>query len=282
MRAAVLLVVAAACSHYDPADELAHREYADPSLAIGAILADTAADQPRVFAVGEYHETPRAEPHRSAMSHFTDEILGALEPHAHDLVIESWIDMGCDDAAATVPGQIEAATERPLTTGDDIGHLFDEAIRDGVSLHGLSVTCLEQGSIVADDGQVDFFLLLELIAEKLGDTTRALLDTRDVTGVIVYGGAVHNDLYPAWPLDDLSYAAPLAQRLGGHVLEIDLVAPEAVAPMAQVRGETWFPLLARAAPGRTIVWRRAADSYVVILPAQTSAVAAIATVADRN
>lgn len=279
-------MVLAACTHYDPVDDLDHREYADTGMAIAGILAEAAPDEPRVFAVGEYHETLHAAPHRSAMSQFVGEVLGELEPHAHDLVIESWLDMGCEDAAATaVPGQVARATGRPASTGDDIERLFAEAERAGMGVHGLTVTCIEQGAVLGDDGQVDFWLLLQLITEKLGDTTRALLDQRDPrdkTGVIVYGGALHNDLYPAWPLDDLSYAEPLSRALGGHVLEIDLVAPEAVAPMAAVRGERWFPLLARAAPGRTIVWQRGVDSYVVILPAQSTAVEAVAAVAERD
>jgi len=52
--------------------------------------------------------------------------------------------------------------------------------------------------------------------------------------------------------------------------------PEIVAPMRMVRWEPWFPLLGLASPSRVIVWQRAPDSYVVILPAQTEAVAAVA------
>ena len=118
--------------------------------------------------------------------------------------------------------------------------------------------------------------LLELITDKLGDTTRALLAQDPERAVIVYGGALHNDLYPRWPLGELSYAAPLAAELGGHVLELDLVVPEVVAPMANVRLEPWFPLLARAAPDRVVVWQRGAGSYVVILPAQTIGAGAFA------
>ncbi len=142
----------------------------------------------------------------------------------------------------------------------------------GISSHGLSITQVEQSALLDRHGELDFLLLLEVIADKLRETTRALVE-RD-GGVIVYGGALHNDLYPAWPLDALSYAAPLARDLGGHVVEIDLIAPESVAKVTSVRGERWFPLLARAAPDRAIVWRRGRDSYVVILPAQTAAVAA--------
>ena len=96
--------------------------------------------------------------------------------------------------------------------------------------------------------------------------------------MIVYGGALHNDLYPQWPFERLSYAQPLARELGGGVLEIDLVVPEVVATMPMVRMQPWFPLLGRASPRRAILWRRGPNSYVVILPAATEEVAKIAQV----
>ena len=88
--------------------------------------------------------------------------------------------------------------------------------------------------------------------------------------------ALHNDLYPHWPLEELSYAQPLAAELGGGVVELDLVVPEIVAPMASIRYEPWFPLLARAAPHRTTLWQRGPSSYVLILPALSEAVAQVA------
>ena len=94
--------------------------------------------------------------------------------------------------------------------------------------------------------------------------------------MIVYGGALHNDLYPRWPLEELSYARDLARDLGGGVLELDLVVPEIVAPMAMVRGEPWFPLLGLASPDRVVVWERGPDSYVVMLPAQSEDVGRVA------
>jgi hypothetical protein len=63
---------------------------------------------------------------------------------------------------------------------------------------------------------------------------------------------------------------------GVRVLEIDLVVPEVVAYMPMVRDEPWFPLLGRASPDRVIVWDRGPGSYVVILPAQSDAVAMVA------
>ena len=144
--------------------------------------------------------------------------------------------------------------------------------------HTLPMTCIEYDAVIDASGHVDFLLLLELITDNLAETTRSLL-AKD-RAVIVYGGALHNDLYPRWPLDSLSYAKPLAAELGGRVLEIDLVVPEIVAQMEMIRGEPWFPLLGRASPSRVLVWQRGPSSYVVILPAQSEEVAKVAKLVD--
>jgi hypothetical protein len=278
MRVALIAaIVLGACSHYDPVDELDYDAYSDTGVAIEAILA--AEPTPRVFAVGEYHETAAGAKSgaRSTLDRFNTDVLGVLQPHAHHVVVEAWLGEDCTAAAAAVQGQIQAATDRNPSTALQIGALVMASSRRALVPHGLPMTCIEQGAVVDKRGHVDFLLLLEMITEKLEDTTRALLAQDPGRAVIVYGGALHNDLYPRWPLGELSYAEPLARELGaGAVLELDLVVPEVVAPMAMVRNEPWFPLLARAAPGRTIVWQRGPGSYVVILPAQSLAVAAVA------
>jgi hypothetical protein len=126
--------------------------------------------------------------------------------------------------------------------------------------HGLPMTCIEHSSLLDPRGRVDFLRLLELVTEKLHDATERLVRTGHP--VIVYGGALHNDLYPRWPLEELSYAHALAREFS--VLELDLVVPEVVAPMKLLWQEPWFPLLGRAAPCHAIVWERGPGSYVVI------------------
>ncbi len=132
--------------------------------------------------------------------------------------------------------------------------------------HALPMTCIEHGALLDAMGRVDFLRLLELVTEKLGSTARALVESD--RAVIVYGGALHNDLYPAWPLETLSYAHQLSADLGGGVIELDLVVPEVVAPLPMVRREGWFPLLGLAAPDRVLLWERGPESYVIILPAR--------------
>ncbi|HUS31432.1 MAG TPA: hypothetical protein VMZ53_23155 [Kofleriaceae bacterium] len=266
-----------AAGAFDPVAEVPHRhrEYATTTDAMTAILAENPV--PRVYAIGEYHQTRDAIAATSPLARFTHEIIGMLEPHAQHLVIESWLDANC---WGDKRDPVAAMLNKPNGVSMDVMRLVSRTKKLHMQAHTLPMTCIEYDSVVDFSGHVNFLLLLDLITEKLAETTRGLLRSGDGTSVIVYGGALHNDLYPRWPLETLSYARPLADSMGGHVLEIDLVVPEVVAPMEMIRTEPWFPLLARSSPSRVIVWNRGPGSYVVILPAQSEAAGRVAKLVD--
>lgn len=259
MRWLVLLVCA--CTTYDPIAEVPHRHREAPNTtsAIAMILAENPT--PQVYAIGEYHQTRAAIARTSPLARFSQEIIKLLEPHAKHLVVETWLDSEC----AALPSH----------TDFEVAHMMATGIKDGLVAHTLPITCIEFDSAFDASGHMNFLLLLEMVTDKLAETTRKLVTSDPDHAVIVYGGALHNDLYPRWPLDELSYARPMAQD-GIRVLEIDLVVPEVVAHMPMVRDESWFPLLGRASPDRVIVWDRGPGSYVVILPAQDESVAMVA------
>jgi hypothetical protein len=173
-----------------------------------------------------------------------------------------------------VSKQVATAIGRPAGTVDQIAQLVQASRKANLVTHALPMTCIEQGAMLDPRGRVDFLRLLETITDKLFEAAKGLADQgRDV---IVYGGAVHNDLYPRYAFESLTYARALARDLGGGVLELDLVVPEIVAPMAMVRAEPWFPLLGLASPSRVVVWERGKGSYVVMLPSQSTEVGQVA------
>jgi hypothetical protein len=281
------LACASACHVYDPVDEIPHEEYGDATSAVRAILE--LSHGTRVYAVGEYHPIRDGGAHKSPLARFTGEIIGLLQPRAKHLVVEAWLDGACnatatDRASDSLAAQVQQATGRPSAQQTDVAKLMARTDALQIQAHGLPMTCIEQTAMLDGRGRVDFWRLLVLVTEKLHDTTRNLVDLdRDDRAVIVYGGALHNDLYPRWPLEDISYAHTLRTELGGDgVLEIDLVVPEIVVHMNGIRHEPWFPLLGRAAPGRVVVWERGPDSFVVILPAQSEAVAKVARPIERS
>lgn len=266
MRLGLVLVLLCSCTTvYDPVDEMTYRQFGDTSSAVAAVLAE--AGPAKVYAVGEYHPV-RAHPQGTTpLARFTSEIIDQMMPRARHLVVEAWTDTGCIGAADRAQAQVAQAIGRPPAQATDIEALVMKSAKHRLATHGLAMTCIERGSLLDAMGRVDFLRLLELVTEKLQLTAKALVS--DERAVIVYGGALHNDLYPRWPLGPLSYAEPLQRDLRGGVVEIDLIVPEVVAPLPMIRGERWFPLLGRAAPGRVLVWERGPGSYVMILPAQS-------------
>jgi len=268
-----VLALLSACTIYDPVDEVPHREFRGTREAIGAILDEVSGTH--VYAIGEYHPTRNAVARQSPLARFTGDIVELLEPRAQHLVVEAWLDDTCrSQDTDAIQMQVLKVTNRTPTQASDLQALLAASRNLRIQAHGLPMTCIEHSSVLDGRGRVDFLRLLLLVTEKLGDSARAMVaQGRDV---IVYGGALHNDLYPQWPLEDLSYAKQLDDELGGGVLEIDLVVPEIVAPMTMVRREPWFPLLGLAAPERVVVWPRGPRSYVVILPAQDLEAAKVA------
>lgn len=263
MRVALLTFLIAACNTtYDPVDDIPHRTLPNTGAAIRTILAE--AGNAQVYAVGEYHATSPLTT-RAPLAHFTDDIVGRLSTWADDLVVEAWFDPSCA-ANDPVQAQIQAVTNRPAAD-KNLSQLA--ATTPSVPMHGLPMTCIEHSSMLDAKGRVDFYRLLVMVTDKLRERTQALVDNGH--SVIVYGGALHNDLYPRWGLEELSYATKIAKQ--ASVLEIDLVVPEVVEPLRVLWQEPWYPLLARSGPDHVLLWERGPNSYVIILPAKSDSVA---------
>jgi hypothetical protein len=262
MRAVLVLVAACSTGGYDPLEGVDYREYPDTASAIRGVLAE--AGHARVYAIGEYHPTAAVSP--MPLARFTREVLPELAPLASELVVEAWFDARCVPSHDPVEDQIRAVTRRPPQQSSAVEELLGR-----VHTHALPMTCIEQASMLDANGRVDFYRLLATIAQKLAETTRRLLD--EGHDVIVYGGALHNDLYPPWPLDELAYGHVLARDT--DVLELDLVVPEVAAPMRMLWHEPWFPLVSELPHDRARVWQRGPNSYVVVLPSDAGHVAPV-------
>ncbi len=266
MRVVLLTLIAACSTAYDPVDDIPHRVLPNTGAAIRTILAE--AGNAQVYAVGEYHvSSPLDDRAAAPLAHFTDDIVGRLSTWADDLVVEAWFDASCTSAGNDSGAQIQAATNRLPATVTDLTQLGSTTAK--LPMHGLPMTCIEHSSMLDAKGRVDFYRLLLMVTDKLRESTEALV--KQGHSVIVYGGALHNDLYPRWALEELSYAAKLAKQT--TVLEIDLVVPEVVESLKVLWREPWYPLLARSGPDRVLLWERGPNSYVIILPAKSEAVA---------
>ncbi|HPH64258.1 MAG TPA: hypothetical protein PLF40_00865 [Kofleriaceae bacterium] len=257
---ASLTATASGCRTYDPVAETPHRTVRNLPEAIRLILAENS--NTKVFAVGEYHPTKRSANVPAPSTLFRTDVLPVLDLVAKHLVIESWIDDGSWSApVSALARQVTLAIDRPQNAA--LMPARAPAF-SSMALHLLQMTPIEQDSLLDRRGRVDFFRLLTTITSKLGETTLRTVERFPTDAVVVYGGALHNDLFPRWPFDIFSYALPLQQKLHGNVVEIDLVVPEIAANNPATANQPWLALLPAAGPDHVVVYQPGPHSYVII------------------
>ena len=284
----LLLAVTCACSHGDvparppapsPRDAAAtvvvHADaapadasgYADLGAALTAIIPADA----RVIGFGELHNrTDRAQV-TSTLTHFTNEALPVLKDRLSDLIIETWItDPHCGSAAQVATKTVTTTMKRPAATRSEIGLLADAAKAAKIQPHAMRITCDDYAKIAPPGKDMDVAAMLDLTTRELGRiATEAVLhrdkepDHRPL--IALYGGALHNDRFPAKGVEQWSYAAKVDELTHDHYVEIDIIVPELAEGDAQMQKQPWYPLVEKA--GKTVqVYTRGERSFVVILP----------------
>lgn len=244
-----------------------HTVYPDVASAAVAILVD----QPRVIGIGEIHErTDRDGGGKPALVRLAGELLPALASRTSDLVIETWmVDPACKTGVAQ-SHQVETAMRRPTSTKTQISSLFGVTKANSITAHVMRLTCADLDA-VANQAGVEAEQLLAIVTRELDRVTRSAVRYRDEHQetrplVLVYGGALHNDLYPYKSTRQWSYALSVDTAVGGRYVELDLYAPEQVEGNPLYEGEDWYPLVAKTAADRVVLVERAPHSYLMLLP----------------
>jgi hypothetical protein len=240
--------------------------------AAGEAIAAWLADATGVVAFGEVHQDAATVGTRSALARFTDDVLPALAPRASHLIVETWVaDGACGAAEAHVTADVARTTERPTETESEIVRLLRRAKESGVAPHVLSVSCGEYASLSQNAGRVDYDRLLKLTERHLERAVRQAVMLPRAPGrplVLVYGGALHNDLYPRRALAAYAFGPAIYALTRGDYREVDLYVPELVGKLAAMRAEPWFAAWrAHARPAATVMIPRSARSTIVVLPA---------------
>lgn len=237
---------------------------------LGAAFTHIMRDRPRVLGVGELHVRTDKGPTQSALSRFSAEAMPALGPQVSDLVIETWIvDPACKIGGAATQ-RVETAMKRPESTKHEIGGLIGIIKQNGIKAHVMRLTCDDLAAVAPPEG-VDAEKLLGVVTRELGRVSRSAVRYRDERAeprplIVVYGGALHNDLYPYKSTAQWSYAPALDEATGGRFVEVDLYLPELVEGQALYEAEAWYPLLAKAPPDKILLIERAPHSWLAILP----------------
>ena len=234
-----------------------------PAAAVARLLADPGG----VVAFGELHQTKATAHVRSALAQFTDEILPVVAPHAAHLIVETWVTRGtCGETEARVTQEIERTTERPAATESEIVKLLRRAKELGVAPHVLDIGCDEYQQLLGGaSGEVDYDKLLKITTTHLERAIRQALALPRPPGrplVVVYGGALHNDLYPAYT-SDYAFGRAIFALTRGAYREIDLYIPAMLDATPALKVDPWFQAWASATKRRRkgdeaadfLVWR---------------------------
>ncbi len=258
------------------------RVHGSPIAALNYILAQSlTGPQPSIIAFGEYHETNADAQKKgkgkvvpSALRRFKDQLLLGLSESSSDLVLETWItDGNCGKQETAAVQDVKKTTQRPETTEDDLVTLVKQCKAAGVTPHILKLSCDDYKSLLGG-GEVDYEKLLKLITELMQKKVVEISRRREKDGshkhVLIYGGALHNDVNPKPELAAFSFGPALQKTFGQGYVEIDLYVPEFVERDPSLVKEPWYAEYKKrsrsnsALPDRTVVIKRNPNSYILL------------------
>jgi hypothetical protein len=244
------------------------RLYDTPEQAFLSVLEE----HPLVLAVGEAHAQKGSEAVASATRRFSESFLPELRDKASDLVLELWLpDPRCLKQAKRVEARQKPVTETQADTNQNEYVVFgkrSEAL--GIRPHALRPTC-EQYEQIVTAGAGDLNVMLSLIASQTAAQTKALLarnrELQSSKLVVLYGGALHNDLEPRKGREAWSFGPELQALTQGRYVELDLIVPEYIKDNDSWRSLPWYPHFDPAKqPSKTTLFRLGPGSYALIFP----------------
>jgi hypothetical protein len=106
-----------------------HWTFATPREALEHVLAQA---RPLALGIGEFHQIVGSAKVQSALSQFSDGMIGALAGRASDLIVETWVeDPTCGKIARRAVEDVKTAIARPAQTENELLVLLARA-RDRV------------------------------------------------------------------------------------------------------------------------------------------------------
>jgi hypothetical protein len=225
-------------------------------------------EKPRVLAIGEAHAPKGSENIDSSTKRFREGMLPQLEKKATDIVVEVMMPaQGC----APVEKKVVEKVEKPVTSGqrttnkNEFVELANRAKALGVQPWALMPSCEQYKEITAagDDGVIK---MLTLIAQLTRERVETQLGKRGADAMVVaYGGALHNDLFPAPERKAWSFGPALSEAVGGRYVALEILVPEYIKDNDTWKRLPWYPHYDKGKnPGKATLFRTAPRSYVLI------------------
>jgi hypothetical protein len=247
--------------------EMKVRRYIDARSALTDIIL---RENPTVIGFGEFHQSTTTRDIKSALARFEQELMPLIGSASSDLIVETWIPRGCGQVEADVLEEMETVAQRPKQTENETVQLIRTAEQLGVAPHILDVSCSQYQSLFDTSGEIDYLRMLELVGSLMGDKAAKALAYRQshpVDGrwrVLLYGGAIHNDLHFNEDWRGCTFG-PKLNALGVKYLAIDLFVPEFIRSSPLVQNEPWYPLFEKnVSADHAVLIEKAPNSYIII------------------
>jgi hypothetical protein len=251
-----------------PAILLPHRTFTCAAKALEAVIEET---DPRVVGFGEFHQQTGTTDTLSTIERFADQLLPVMAQRTSDLVVETWVSEGrCGAVEKQVVSDVNKVSKRPDETEDENLRMLKAAKTLGVQPHILKMVCADYDRVHRADGGVDYLEMLELVARRLVETTRNILEKRPSGNhrmIAVFSGAIHNDLYPTKDWETFSYGPAMQKAARGRYVEIDIYVPEFVQAASSSREEIWYGTVTNLASRETAALiELGKNSYIIVFP----------------
>jgi hypothetical protein len=239
--------------------------YDSPEAAFARVLED----DPAVLAIGETH-AQRDFDGPSTTERFTEKLLPILRGRSKDLVVELWVgNSSCKPAQKRAMKQVASAqaevtaSQRPKNQSEFVA-LYNAARKNDMKAHVLVPPCDDYDKIVHAPDDLD--AMLEIIARLSASEVQKALPAE--TGpVLVYGGAMHNDLVPRPGHERWSFGPELDRATAHRYVELDLIVPEMISESDAWVAQPWYADFdARAQGKKTVLFRTRPRSYALIFP----------------
>ncbi len=239
--------------------------YDSPEAAFARVLDD----RPAVLAIGETH-AQRGFDGPSTTARFTETLLPMLKGRSKDLVLELWVGNSACTKSQKRAMKAVASAQREVTSSQspknqtEFVALYNAARKNEMQPHVLVPPCDDYDKIVSAPDDID--AMLEIIARLSASETESLLATAPEP-VLVYGGAMHNDLVPRPGHAKWTFGPELDERTNHRYVELDLIVPEMIQDTEAWQAQPWYAHYAPAAQGtKTILFHVRPRSYALVFP----------------
>jgi hypothetical protein len=230
------------------------------------------AENPRALGIGETHALRGTEAVEPATRRFTRDLLPLLAGRATDIVVEVLLpNPKCRTETKAAAKEQKVVTDHQAATDqNDYVALGNAAKALGIRPHALEPTCddltrIGKGGADAVATSLDVITRLATeLASRLIDANEAAKDAR---AVVLYGGALHNDVVPRLGRETWSYGPALSARTAGRYVEVDLIVPEFMGDSPAWRSFPWVAAFdPKAHPDETALLSPAPHGFVLVFP----------------